>query len=84
MFNFILLFTNTIMVKHLTFEDYANCALTALGFTIFYALYGLSETSWKIPALKKVFSDVVKRVLSPIGITVAVLSFVVLCILKSK
>jgi len=63
-------------VSNITCGDYVSCVIMAIGVDIIYSLLAYSdETVWKRPVLKRIFTSVVKRALSPVGIIIAVVSF---------
>jgi len=69
------LFTNSAYAKEITWSEVGQCAMVAIGADILYALQGSTASSWTIPAMKKAFGAVAKRMLGPIGVAVAVVSF---------
>lgn len=69
------LFMNSAYAKEITWSEVGQCAMVAIGADILYALQGSTASSWTIPAMKKAFGAVAKRMLGPIGVAVAVVSF---------
>lgn len=64
----------------LTPGEIGTCAAIAIGADILWALGTSSASSWTMPAIKKAFGAVAKRMLGPIGVAIAVVTFGV-CIL---
>jgi hypothetical protein len=56
-------------------NDYIRCAAIAIGADVLWALGGSSASAWTVPAMKKAFGAVAKRMLGPIGVAIAVVSF---------
>ena len=56
-------------------NPYVKCALVAIGADVLFALGGSSASSWTMTAMKKAFGAVAKRLLGPIGVAIAVVSF---------
>jgi len=63
-------------MSNITCGDYIFCVIMTIGVDLIYSLFTYSgETAWNLPALKRIFTAVAKRALSPVGITIAVVSF---------
>ncbi|NEV94738.1 hypothetical protein G3567_11345 [Psychroflexus sp. YR1-1] len=73
--NYSSLFFNTACAQELTLAEVGTCAAIAIGADILWALGGSSASSWTLPAMKKAFGAVAKRMLGPIGVAIAVVSF---------
>jgi len=56
-------------------NPYVKCALVAIGADVLWALGGSSASAWTMVAMKKAFGAVAKRLLGPIGVALAVVSF---------
>ena len=56
-------------------NPYVKCAIVAIGADILFALGGSTASSWTLAAMKKAFGAVAKRMLGPIGVAFAVVSF---------
>ena len=56
-------------------NPYVKCALVAIGADVLWALGGSSASTWTMVAMKKAFGAVAKRLLGPIGVALAVVSF---------
>lgn len=59
----------------LDYNDYIHCAVKAIGIDILMNLGSSTASSWSIAAMKKAFGVVAKRMLGPIGVTIAAISF---------
>ena len=70
-------FTHSAMAKDITWQDVGQCAMEAIGVDAFYSLMfsGAGTGSWTVPLLKKVFTNVAKRFLGPIGVAIVVVQF---------
>lgn len=64
-------------------HDYLRCAAVAIGTDVLWSLSGSSASSWSVSAMKKAFGAVAKRMLGPIGVAIAAISFGV-CILEAN
>lgn len=64
-------------------HDYLRCAAIAIGTDVLWSLSGSSASSWSVSAMKKAFGAVAKRMLGPIGVAIAAISFGV-CILEAN
>lgn len=62
-------------IGSISWADFANCAIVAIGADALYSLAFSGATSWSIPALTSTFTSVAKRFLGPIGVAIAVVSF---------
>lgn len=56
-------------------NDYKRCAIIAIGADALWALGTSNASSWTVGAMKKAFGAVAKKMLGPIGVAIAVVSF---------
>lgn len=52
-----------------------ECALKAAGADILYALYQSTASVWTMAAIRTAFGTVAKKVLGPVGVTIAAIEF---------
>lgn len=69
-------FANTANAQ-LDANDYAMCAIVAIGADVLFSLATSNLTQWSKPLIKKAFGTVAKRFLGPVGVAIAVVSFAV-------
>ncbi|WP_439881092.1 hypothetical protein ACSX1A_18350 [Pontibacter sp. MBLB2868] len=70
------IFMNTVYARYnLTADDYSNCAMAAIGADVLWALGGSSASAWTMAAMRSAFGAVAKRMLGPVGVAIAVVSF---------
>jgi hypothetical protein len=62
-------------VPEITPAEVGTCAMIAIGADVLWALGGSSASSWTKKAMKKAFGAVAKRMLGPIGVAIAVVTF---------
>ncbi|SDG41109.1 hypothetical protein [Psychroflexus sediminis] len=74
---------NSAYAQELTLAEAGTCAAIAIGADVLWALGGSSASSWTLPAMKKAFGAVAKRMLGPIGVAIAVVSFGI-CVLNES
>ncbi|PTX58732.1 hypothetical protein C8N46_11240 [Kordia periserrulae] len=74
---------STTQENELTAEEIGTCALIAIGADILWALGGSNASSWSKAAIKKAFKTAAKKLLGPIGVAIAVVSFG-LCLLTES
>lgn len=67
--------SNTKQVMKIDANDVLDCALTALGADVIYALDASSYAAWTSAAMSKAFSTIAKRFLGPVGVAIAVVTF---------
>lgn len=60
---------------NLTAAEVGDCAMAAIGVDVIWALGESSATAWSMSAMKRAFGAVAKRMLGPIGVAIAVVSF---------
>lgn len=63
-------------------SDYVRCAAVAIGADVLWSLSGSSASAWTVSAMKKAFGAIAKRMLGPIGVAIAAVSFGI-CIAES-
>jgi hypothetical protein len=73
-FNLNTLFVNTAFAK-LDTNDYIRCAVIAIGADVLWSLGTSDSSKWTKVAMKKAFGVVAKKLLGPIGVCIAVVSF---------
>lgn len=61
--------------KDVTYSDYLDCAIRAIGLDLISSSTGSTLKSWSKFAIKKAFPVIIKRALGPIGVAIAVASF---------
>ena len=66
---------NTKQVMKLDANDFLDCALTAIGADLIYAIDASSYAAWTSAAMTKAFSTIAKRFLGPVGVAIAVVTF---------
>lgn len=72
------LFFNSAHAQELTWGEVGSCAAAAIGADIAYALAtegGGKSDKWKKRAIRKLFGKVASRLLGPVGVAIAVVSF---------
>lgn len=74
-FDFSKLFFTEAIAGDLTRNDYIRCAIVAIGADAIYALGTSNAKTWKKAAMKKAFKAVAQRMLGPIGVSFAVITF---------
>ncbi len=74
-FNYSSFFVNSASARKIEANDYVACAAIAIGADILWALSTSSASTWSIPLMTRAFGAVAKRVLGPIGVAIAVVSF---------
>ncbi|RFS19949.1 hypothetical protein DVR12_19660 [Chitinophaga silvatica] len=57
--------------RALKWADVGHCALTAIGWDIFWALGQSVSSTWTIATLRTAFGTVARKVLGPIGVAIA-------------
>lgn len=67
-------FVNNVYAK-LDANDYLRCAGVAIGADVLWSLGASSAATWGKAAMVKAFGAVAKRLLGPIGVAIAVVSF---------
>lgn len=75
-FNYMSLFGESAYAQD--WEQIGNCAMVAIGADVLYSLATADPamgSKWKKKAIKKAFGVVAKRMLGPIGVAIAVVSF---------
>lgn len=75
-FNYMSIFGESVYAQD--WEQIGNCAMVAIGADVLYALATVNPaqgSKWKKKAIKKAFGAVAKRMLGPIGVAIAVVSF---------
>lgn len=68
------LFINNAYAK-LEANDYIRCAVIAIGADVLWSLGTSNSSRWTKVAMKKAFGVVAKKILGPIGVCIAVVSF---------
>ena len=66
---------NTKQVMKIDANEVLDCALTAIGADVVWALGPSSASAWTAAAMTKAFSAIAKRFLGPVGVALAVVSF---------
>ncbi|MGZ5191979.1 MAG: hypothetical protein ACXWCZ_13300, partial [Flavisolibacter sp.] len=56
-------------------NDYVRCGMIAIGADVLWALGTSNASTWTVGAMKKAFGAVAKKMLGPIGVAIAVVSF---------
>jgi hypothetical protein len=74
-FNYSSIFVNSASAEQLDANDYIACATMAIGADVLWALGTSGASTWTVPLMTKAFGAVAKRVLEPIGVAIAVVSF---------
>jgi len=72
--NYLAPFASTANAK-LNANDYAMCALVAIGADVLYSLGTSGLKTWSKHLIMKAFGTVAKRFMGPIGVAIAVVSF---------
>lgn len=73
--NYSSLFLNSAYADGLDANDYIRCGIVAIGVDVGWALMGSNASTWSIALMSKAFGAVAKRLLGPIGVAIAVVSF---------
>jgi hypothetical protein len=68
------LFINAVQAK-LDANDYIRCAVISIGADVLWSLGTSNSSKWTKVAMKKAFGIVAKKMLGPIGVGIAVVSF---------
>ena len=68
------LFINAVYAK-LDANDYIRCAVISIGADVLWSLGTSNSSKWTKVAMKKAFGIVAKKMLGPIGVGIAVVSF---------
>lgn len=74
-FNFSQLLAQPVMAFDVTWKDYVRCGVVAIGADFVFSAGTSTNTVWSKAAMKKAFGAVAKRMLGPIGVAIAVVSF---------
>lgn len=76
--NFSNLFFNSAYAQQnaeITAAEVGHCAAVAIGADVLWSLGSSSASAWSMAAIKRAFGAVAKRLLGPIGVAIAVVSF---------
>ncbi len=67
---------STSLTRSIDWPRVGECAIKAIGLDIFYGLNQSTLSTWGVPAMKKAFKSIAKKLLGPIGAIIAVGEFV--------
>ncbi|PTX58237.1 hypothetical protein C8N46_11713 [Kordia periserrulae] len=71
--NYLSLFAPSVNAQ--SWQEVGRCAAYAIGADVLYSLGGGDSSKWTKKSIKKAFKAVAKRLLGPIGVAIAVVSF---------